>query len=218
MKSVVAPAIALATVTACGGEEPTRKARQSPTDVAELVGGAGGPELVTPVAQGRADGVRVRVHNETNREAELDYEVRRGGTGGGGDVAPPGTSDHVIPLAAEAISIGCAPRALDRVVLRVVDPADELVSAEPDCTAYARNPPVPPTTLAGGEPVSVARRFLRGRGLRPTDRVVRAAPIAGEFEAVSVVRNGRVVASVWFDEPSSRHRIGTVQTCTDFRR
>jgi len=92
VKSVVALAIALATVTACGGEEPTRKARQSPTDVAELVGGAGGPELVTPVAQGRADGVRVRVHNETNREAELDYEVRRGGTGGGGDVAPPGTS------------------------------------------------------------------------------------------------------------------------------
>ena len=54
--------------------------------------GAGGPELVTPVAQGRADGVHVRVHNETSREAELDYEVTRGGTGGGGDVAPPGTS------------------------------------------------------------------------------------------------------------------------------
>jgi hypothetical protein len=216
VRGTFALAVALSTLAACGGEAARRAEKDSnPPAVAELL--CPGPNLRTPVVRGQADGIRVRVLNDTNREAELDYDITRGGTGGGGSTAPPGWSEHVIPFAADEISIGCSAEALGRVELRVVDPGDKLKSAELECKAYARNPPVPPKTLKGGDPVAVTRRFLRGRGLRPTDRVERALPIAGEFRTVRVVRGGRVVAAVWFDDPSP-DRIGTVEACTDFRK
>ena len=207
---------ALATLAACGGEAARPAEKDSdPPAVAEL--SCPGPVLRTPVVRGQADGVHVRVLNDTIREVELDYEITRGGTGGGGSTAPPGESEQVIPVAADEISIGCSAEAVDRVELRVVDPGDVLKSAELECRAYARNPPVPPKTLKGGDPVAVTRRFLRGRGLHPTDRVERAVPVAGEFPAVRVVRAGRIVAAVWFDGPSP-DQIGTVEACTDFRK
>lgn len=213
-------AAAAVAVAACGGEqEPAQLAQRgattNPPDVGDLVCN-GGPQLLTPVVRGRADGVHIRVRNETTHEIWLDYELTRGGTGGGGSVAPPGTSAHVIPFAADEISLGCSPEALDRVALRVVDPRDELKSADLQCTEYRRDPPVPPKTLKGGDRVSVARRFLRAHGLRPTDKVERAVSIAAEVPKVRVVRNGRVVAAVWFDGPPARHGIGTVEMCADF--
>lgn len=209
---------ALVLVAGCGGEqEPAQPGASTadPPGIAELRCSSG-PTLLTPVVRGRSDGVHVRVLNETPRPVELDYELTRGGTGGGGSTAPPGTSEHVIPFAADEISLGCSGEALAQVVLRVVDPDDELKSAELECDAYRRNPPMPPKTLRGGDPVAVARRFLRGRGLRRTDVVERAVPIAGEFATVRVVRNGRVVAALWFDAPDARHGIGTVEMCADF--
>jgi hypothetical protein len=211
-------AAAAVVAAACGSESATQEAATvtaDPPAVAELACN-GGPNLLTPVVRGRADGVHIRVRNETTHEAWLDYEVTQGATGGGGSIAPPGTSQHVIPFAAEEISLGCSPEALDRVELRVVDPGDELRSAELDCTDYRRDPPLPPKALKRGNPVAVARLFLRGRGLRPTDVVERAVSIAGEFPKVRVVRKGRVVAAVWFDDPEARHRIGTVEMCADF--
>jgi hypothetical protein len=203
----------------CGGEEASDLRNESDTNppaVAELVCGDDGPELSTPVVRAQKDGVHIRVRNETDHGVELDYEITRGATGGGGSVAPPGSSEHLIPFGAKEISVGCYAEALDRVDLLVVDPGGELKSAELQCAAYEPNPPVPPKSLKGGERVDVVRRFLSGRGLRPTDVVEQALPIADEFETVRVVRNGRVVAAVWFDDPDAVHGIGTVETCTDF--
>jgi hypothetical protein len=200
--------------TGCGGTTVEDPDALEPPLVAELV--CPGPQLLTPAVRGQPDGVHVRVPNDIGRPLELDYEITRGGTGGGGDTAPPGTSDHVLPFAAEEVSLGCSAEARDRVTLEVVDPGDALRSAELECAAYSPDPPSPPRSLEGGERIAVARRFLRGRGLRPNDVVERAAPIAGEFATVRVVRNGRVVAAVWFDDPSSSHGIGTVEACTDF--
>lgn len=217
MRDALVVLAAAAALSGCGGDdaadEPGAAAAEPPA-VAELV--CPSTQLLTPAVRGQPDGVHVRVLNDVGRALEFDYEVTRGGTGGGGDTAPPGTSDHVLPFAADEVSLGCSAEARDRVTLRVVDPGDALKTAELECAAYARNPPAPPKTLKGGDQVAVARRFLRGRGLRPTDVVEPAVPIAGEFATVRVVRKGRVVAAVWFDNPSSPHGIGTVEACTDF--
>ena len=206
---------AAAVLSGCGDTDTTHQpgatAAERPT-VAELV--CPSTRLLTPAVRGQPDGVHVRVVNEAGRDLELDYEITRGGTGGGGEGVPPGTSEHVLPFAAEAMSLGCSAEALDRVELRIV--GNEAKSPELECAAYTRNPPAPPKALEGGDPVAVTRRFLRSRGLRATDVVESAVPIAGEFATVRVVRKGRVVAAVWFDNPDAVHGIGTVEACTDF--
>ena len=217
MRKAFAALAGAAALSGCGGTEtaqrPGATAIGTPM-VAELV--CPSTRLLTPAVRGQPDGVHVRVVNEAGRDLELDYEITQGGTGGGGEGVPPGTSEHVLPFAAEEISLGCTAEARDRATLRIVDPDDTLKSAELECAAYARDPPAPPRTLKGGDPVAVARRFLRGRGLRPADVVESAVPIAGEFATVRVVRKGRVVAAVWFDNPDAVHGIGTVEACTDF--
>lgn len=209
-----------ALLTGCGGDDAPERADQDPTgppDVAELVCGADGPELLTPVVRGQADGVHVRVRNENDYPVEVDFEVTRGDTGGGGAEAPPGTSDHVLPFAAEEVSIGCVHEALDRVELRVVDPEDELKAADPDCKelrsadfATRLNERRP------RDPVALARRHLRGKGLRQSDLVERAVSLAGEFPVVRVVRGGHVVAKVTFDDIRPNYMSGTVEMCVDF--
>ncbi|HZB35946.1 MAG TPA: hypothetical protein VE440_07745 [Gaiellaceae bacterium] len=94
--SALALLAAAALLAACGSDDSPGDAQPSekePPTVAELVC-SGGPELLTPIVRGRKDGVHIRLHNETNREVELDFELTRGGTRGGGSVAPPGTSEH----------------------------------------------------------------------------------------------------------------------------
>jgi hypothetical protein len=119
---------------------------------------------------------------------------------------------HVVPFAAESVSIGCAPEALDRVELRVVDPGDDLKGADPECSDRRSAD----FTGVGREPVVVARRYLRSRGLRPGDVVEPAVSIAGEFPVVRVVRAGRVVAKLIFDASEARRMGGTVEMCADF--
>jgi hypothetical protein len=212
--------VAAALLAACGTEEAPERASQEPAgppDVAELVCGEDGPRLLTPVVRGHSDGVHVRVRNENDYPVEFDFEVTRGDTGGGGAEAPPGASVQVVPFAAEEVSLGCFAEALYRVELRVVDPEDELKAADPDCeelrsAAFA-------THLNHGEPrdpVALARRSLQAKGLRQTDHVERAVSLAGEFPVVRVVRGGRVVAKVTFDDLRPNYMSGTVEMCADF--
>lgn len=220
MRTTLAVVVAVALLAACGADDRPEQARQDPggpPDVAELVCGQDGPKLLTPVVRGQADGVHVRVRNENDYPVEFDFEVTRGDTGGGGAEAPPGTSVQVVPFAAEEVSIGCVPEALDRVELRVVDPEDELKAADPDCKELRSADFA--TRLNDGiprGPVALARSYLRGKGLRQTDLVERAVSIAGEFPVVRVVRAGRVVAKVTFDNTGPNYMSGTVEKCADF--
>jgi hypothetical protein len=212
--------VATALLAACGTNAAPEQADQEPAgppDVAELVCGEDGPRLLTPVVRGHPDGVHVQVRNENDYTVEFDFEVTRGDTGGGGAEAPPGTSVQVVPFAAEEVSIGCVAEALDRVDLRVVDPGDELKAADPDCKelrsadfATHLNDHTP------RDPVALARRYLRGKGLHQTDLVERSVSIAGEFPVVRVVRGGRVVAKVTFDNTGPNSMSGTVEMCADF--
>jgi hypothetical protein len=212
--------VAAALLAACGTDQAPERANQEPADppdVAELVCGEDGPELLTPVVRGRADGVHVRVQNENEYPVEFDFEVTRGDTGGGGAEAPPGSSVQVVPFAAEEVSLGCFAEALDRVELRVVDPGDELKAADPDCKelrsadfATHLNDRTP------RDPVALARLSLRGKGLRQNDHVERAVSLAGEFPVVRVVRGDRVVAKVVFDDVRPNYVSGTVEMCADF--
>jgi hypothetical protein len=220
VRTTLATFLAAAFLAACGTDDAPEQAGQEPAgppDVAELVCGEDGPELHTPVVRGRADGVHVRVRNENDFPVEFDFEVTRGDTGGGGAEAPPGASVQIVPFAAEVVSIGCAPEALDRVELRVVDPGDELKAADPDCKelrsadfATHLNDRTP------RDPVALARRYLRGKGLDQTDLVERAISIASEFPVVRVVRGDRVVAKVVFDDVRPNYVSGTVEMCADF--
>jgi hypothetical protein len=109
--------VAAALLAACGTDEAPERASQEPAgppDVAKLVCGEDGPELLTPVVRGHPDGVHVRVQNENDYPVEFDFEVTRGDTGGGGAEAPAGASVQVVPFAAEEVSIGCVAEALDR--------------------------------------------------------------------------------------------------------
>jgi hypothetical protein len=211
---------AAALLAACGTDDDPEQAAQEPAgppDVAELVCGEDGPRLLTPVVRGHPDGVHVRVRNENDYPVEFDFEVTRGDTGGGGAEAPPGASVQVVPFAADEVSLGCVAEALDRVELRVVDPEDELKAADPDCEELRSADFA--THLNDGEPrdpVTLARRSLRGKGLRQTDRVERAVSLAGEFPVVRVVRDGRVVAKVTFDDLRPNYMSGTVEMCADF--
>jgi hypothetical protein len=212
--------VAAALLAACGTDQAPERANQEPADppdVAELVCGEDGPELLTPVVRGRADGVHVRVQNENEYPVEFDFEVTRGDTGGGGAEARPGSSVQVVPFAAEEVSLGCFAEALDRVELRVVDPGDELKAADPDCKelrsadfATHLNDRTP------RDPVALARLSLRGKGLRQNDHVERAVSLAGEFPVVRVVRGDRVVAKVVFDDVRPNYVSGTVEMCADF--
>jgi hypothetical protein len=207
----VASVPAAALLAGCGSDQPGAQNADDggdPPAITELTCDHDGPTLLTPVVRGQSDGVHVRVTNETNHEVEFDFEVTRGVTGGGGSVAPPGTSTHVVPFAAREVSLGCVPEALDRVELAVV--GGELKTAE--CKELRSAEFVRP----GREPVAVARRYLRGKGLRETDTVERAVSIAGELPVVRVVREGRVVAKVIFDRPAPNRLAGTVETCADF--
>jgi hypothetical protein len=212
--------VAAALLTACGTDdapEQAGKAPAGPPDVAELVCGEDGPELLTPVVRGRADGVRVRVRNENDFPVEFDFEVTRGDTGGGGAEAPPGASVQIVPFAAEVVSIGCSPEALDRVELRVVDPEDELKEADPECKELrSADFATPLSDRTPRDPVALARLSLRGKGLRHSDHVERAVSLAGEFPVVRVVRGGRVVAKLTFDDIRPNYMSGTVEMCADF--
>jgi hypothetical protein len=211
--------IAAALLAGCGTDdapEPASEDSGGPPDVAELVCGEAGPKLLTPVVRAHADGVHVRVQNENDYPVEFDFEVTRGDTGGGGAEAPPGTSVQVVPFAAEELSLGCVPDALARVELRVVDPEDELKAADPECKELRSADFA--TRLNDGisrDPVALARRYLRGKGLRQTDLVERAVSIAGEFPVVRLVRAGRVVAKVTFDNTGPNYMSGTVEMCAD---
>jgi hypothetical protein len=220
VRTTLATFLAAAFLAACGTDDAPERAGQEPAgppDVAELVCGEDGPELLTPVVRGHPDGVHVRVRNENDYPVEFDFEVTRGDTGGGGAEAPPGSSVQVVPFAAEEVSLGCFAEALDRVELRVIDPGDELKAADPDCEELRsaefathlddRTP---------RDPVALARLSLRGRGLRQTDHVERAVSLAGEFPVVRVVRGGRVVAKVTFDDIRPNYMSGTVEMCADF--
>jgi hypothetical protein len=212
--------VAAALLAACGTDDAPEQAVQDtgrPPDVAELVCGDDGPELLTPVVRGHADGVHVQVRNENDHPVEFDFQVTRGDAGGGGAETPPGTSVQVLPFAVEEVSLGCVHEASDRVELRVVDPGEELKATDPDCKelrsadfATRLNDRMPRDTVA------FARRYFRGRGLNETDRVERAASIAGEFPVVRVVRSGRVVAKVVFDNAEPNYMSGTVEMCADF--
>jgi hypothetical protein len=212
--------VAAALLAACGTDDAPQQAGQEqagPPDVAELVCGEDGPELLTPVVRGRADGVHVRVRNENDFPVEFDFEVTRGDTGGGGAEAPPGTSVQVVPFAAEEVSLGCFAEALDRVELRVVDPSDELKAADPDCKELrSADFATHLDDRTPRDPVALVRRYLRGKGLNQTDLVERAISIAGEFPVVRVVRGNRVVAKVVFDDVRPSYVGGTVEMCADF--
>jgi hypothetical protein len=220
VRTTLATVAAAALLAACGADDAPEQATRDPggpPDVAELVCGEDGPSLLTPVVRGHADGVHVRVRNENAYPVEFDFEVTRGDTGGGGAEAPPGASVQVVPFAAEEVSLGCVPEALDRVELRVVDPKDELKAADPDCKelrstdfAMRLNDRIP------RDPVARALRYLRGKGLHQEDLVERAVSIAGEFPVVRVVRGRRVVAKVTFDNTGPNFMSGTVEMCADF--
>jgi hypothetical protein len=220
VRTTLATFLAAAFLAACGTDdapEQAGKAPAGPPDVAELVCGEDGPELLTPVVRGHADGVHVRVRNENDYPVEFDFEVTRGDTGGGGAEAPPGASVHVVPFAAEEVSIGCVAEALDRVELRVVDPGDELKAADPDCEELrSADFSTPLSDRTPRDPVALARLSLRGKGLRQTDHVERAVSLAGEFPVVRVVRGGRVVAKLTFDDIRPNYMSGTVEMCADF--
>ena len=66
------------------------------------------------------------------------------------------------------------------------------------------------------DPVALARLSLRGKGLRQTDHVERAVSLAGEFPVVRVVRGGRVVAKLTFDDIRPNYMSGTVEMCAEF--
>jgi hypothetical protein len=212
--------VAAALLAACGTDDAPEQAAQEPAGppgVAELVCGEDGPRLLTPVVRGRADGVHVRVQNENDYPVEFDFEVTRGDTGGGGAEAPPGASVQVVPFAAEEVSLGCFAEALDRVELRVVDPEDELKAADPDCEELrSADFATHLDDSTPRDPEALARRYLRGKGLNQTDLVERAISIAGEFPVVRVVRGGRVVAKVVFDDVRTNYVSGTVEMCADF--
>jgi hypothetical protein len=220
VRTTLATFLAAAFLAACGTDDAPEQAGQEPAgppDVAELVCGEDGPELHTPVVRGRADGVHVRVRNENDFPVEFDFEVTRGDTGGGGAEAPPGASVQIVPFAAEVVSIGCAPEALDRVELRVVDPGDELKAADPDCKELrSADFATHLSDRTPRDPVALARRYLRGKGLDQTDLVERAISIASEFPVVRVVRGDRVVAKVVFDDVRPNYVSGTVEMCADF--
>jgi hypothetical protein len=220
VRTTLAIVVAAALLAACGTDDAPEQASQEPAgppDVAELVCGEDGPELLTPVVRGRTDGVHVRVRNDNDFPVEFDFEVTRGDTGGGGAEAPPGASFQVVPFAAEVVSIGCAPEALDRVELRVVDPGDELKAADPECKELRSGDfATPLRDRTPRDPVALARLSLRGKGLRQTDHVERAVSLAGEFPVVRVVRGGRVVAKVVLDDVRPNYVSGTVEMCADF--
>ncbi len=220
MRTILVIVVAFALLAGCGTDDAPEQPSEDtggPPDVAELVCGEDGPELLTPVVRGHADGVHVRVRNENDYPVEFDFEVTRGDTGGGGAEAPPGTSVQVVPFAAEKVSLGCVPEALDRVELHVVDPQDELKAADPECKELRSADFA--TRLNDGiprDPVALARHYLRGKGLHQTDLVERAVSIASEFPVVRVVRAGRVVAEVTFDSTGPNYMSGTVEMCADF--
>jgi hypothetical protein len=66
------------------------------------------------------------------------------------------------------------------------------------------------------DPVAFARHYFRGKGLRQSDLVEQAVSIAEEFPVVRVVRGGRVVAKVVFDDVRPNYLSGTVEMCADF--
>lgn len=212
--------VAAALLAACGTEEAPERASQEPAgppDVAELVCGEDGPRLLTPVVRGHSDGVHVRVRNENDYPVEFDFEVTRGDTGGGGAEAPPGASVQVVPFAAEEVSLGCFAEALYRVELRVVDPEDELKAADPDCEELrSADFATQVSDRMPRDPVAFARHYFRGKGLRQSDLVEQAVSIAEEFPVVRVVRGGRVVAKVVFDDVRPNYLSGTVEMCADF--
>jgi hypothetical protein len=220
VRTTLATLVAAALLAACGTDDAPEQAGQEPAgppDVAELVCGEDGPRLLTPVVRGHADGVHVRVQNEYDFPVEFDFEVTHGDTGGGGAEAPPGASVQIVPFAAEVVSIGCAPEALDRVELRVVDPEDELKAADPECKELrSADFATPLSDRTPRDPVALARLSLRGKGLRHTDYVERAVSLAGEFPVVRVVRGGRVVAKLTFDDIRPNYMSGTVEICADF--
>lgn len=181
MRTTLAILGAAALLAGCGGGGASESADQGPggpPDVAEVVCGEDGPKLLTPVVRGRSDGVHVRVRNENDFTVAFDFEVTRGDMGAGGAEAPPGTSVQIVPFAAEEVSIGCAPEALDRVELRVIDPEDVLKAADPDCTELRSADFVMRLNdRTPRDPVALARRYLRGKGLRQTDHVERALSV-----------------------------------------
>jgi hypothetical protein len=217
VKRALAPLAAAALLAACGSEGSPEQAQQDggdPPKVAELVCRADGPELLTPVVRGQHDGVHVRVRNETDHEVDFDFEVTRGDTGGGGAVAPPGTSVQVVSFAAKELSIGCVAEALDRVELHVV--GEELKATDLQCEELQSHDVEPAAGRRARDPAAVARWYLRGRGLRQTDVVERAVSIGGEFPVARVVRRGRVVAKVVVDAGGPPTAFATVEMCADF--
>lgn len=176
--------------------------------------------LLTPRVQPQADGLHLVVRNESGGELDFEYSVIEadgGDGGGGGDALRVGTTREVLPFAAASFTVTCGGGGTERI--EVVDRAGESKSAKLDCSTRAPTIDVRAAGPVRSDPVTVARRELRARGMLSAGDVLERAVSPGpEFPIVRVVRAGRVVAAVRLNEADGGKAwlVSSIERCPGF--
>jgi hypothetical protein len=184
--------------------------------VAELTCDGSTTTALTPVVAAQPDGVHVRVTNTSSLDLSLQIE------GIGGDNAPVGEHESVLPLAPGEVRLRCVDPASDAgspgeyVTVEVVDPAGLYVSPELECTSVVGMTPEYPEGWMGyrGDPVEAARVLLTG--LLESDVVERAGYPQSSEPIVRIVREGAVVGRVHLREDGQGGwLLDTLERCDD---
>jgi hypothetical protein len=217
-------------LAACGAEqEPAAEQAGAPAaetspaplpDVAEIVCGSDGVQLLTPRVATQPDGVHVSIRNETGAPFGIAVETESAGFG---NSIPAGESEAVWPEGPGTLRVSCGDGTTDGAgeELEVIDEGgywapyaiEDCANVETAQLDYIADAPG-----EKGEPTDVARKYL-GESVQEGDTVELAGyESPGENNAtwVRLVRDGKVVAAVdLMKTPDGGWLVNTVSTCKD---
>jgi hypothetical protein len=223
-----AAVLAAAFLAGCGQGAPEQQPRTEAAadglpDVALIDCAVNGAHVLTPRVQPQADGLHLRIENDTG--SELSFSADDPEHGGRGAGAPSGSVSYVWPLPPGTLSVKCTndqadPSEVPGTDLTVVDEAGVWVSTDldPACEQFSTANADYGVGAKGdpGDPVAVARKQFERDGLKSGDVVERAGYSGGEETMVRVTRAGKVVATMLLDSDGAGGWLPSMTTvCTE---
>lgn len=193
----------------CGGTTPAREAvdRESAAAAALVTFTDEGATILTPGVRAYEDGIHITAKNVSGRTMVLNYEVDGGDAGGGDFDVPLEGWTEVILLTGESLGVNCIDKAIDDETFDFALEYETVeVEQDPRLAQSTDLDCSDPTYqeidagIVGPNPVELSRRYLRSRELLHSgDRLERVAT-APVFPVVRLVRNGRPIASLWYEK------------------
>jgi hypothetical protein len=188
--------------------------------VASLACGSAGTRVLTPLVQAQPDGLHLELTNETARA--IHFTIERDSSGGVGGEAPPGTSEHVLPVGPDEWAVTCYVEGGDSAgtpTFELVDTGIWVSTELTDCETPESSHGDPPRRVTDEkrELLEFARRGLEDfLGLAPGYVIEPAGYPEQEGAIFRARRDDRTVATIsFYQDDADGWFEGEATACSD---